>query len=59
MWRSLELKGHQIPEKVRETILRELDPDGCQQGTEHKLKRRQYPLMQDQIPSRKAMSMIN
>ena len=29
-------------QKVVETILRELDPDGCQQRREHKLKRRGY-----------------
>ena len=42
VWHSLQLKGHQVPRKKVETILRELDPDGCQQRKEHKLKRREY-----------------
>ena len=42
VWHSLQLKGHQVPRKKVETILREFDPDGCQQRKEHKLKRREY-----------------
>ena len=42
VWHSLQLKGHQVPRPVVELLLRELDPDSCQQRREHKLKRRQY-----------------
>ena len=42
VWHSFPLKGYQVPQKVVEIILRELDPDGFQQRGEHKLKRRQY-----------------
>ena len=42
VWHSLQLNGHQVPRQVVELLLRELDPDGCQQRKEHKLKRRQY-----------------
>ena len=42
VWHSLHLKGHQVPRQVVELLLRELDPDGCRQRREHKLKRRQY-----------------
>ena len=31
MWHSLQLKGYQVPRQVVELLLRELDPDGCQQ----------------------------
>jgi len=42
VWHSLQLKGHQVPRQVVETLLREMDPVGCQQRKEHKLKRREY-----------------
>lgn len=42
VWHGLQFKGHQVPRLVVERLLRELDPDGCQQRREHKPKRREY-----------------
>ena len=42
VWHSLQLKGLQVPRRVVEIILRELDPDRCRSRRGHKLKRREY-----------------
>ena len=42
VWHSLQLKGLQVPRRVVEIILCELDPDGCRSRKGHKLKRRGY-----------------
>ena len=42
VWHSLQLKGLQVPRRVVEIILRELDPERCRSRKGHKLKRREY-----------------
>lgn len=42
MWHTLRCEGYMIPRHKVESILRELDPDGCEERRAHRLKRRAY-----------------
>ena len=39
MWHSLQMKGFQVPRHVVETLMRELDPTGCELRKARRLKR--------------------
>ena len=41
MWHTLHLQNIQVPRHVVENLMRELDPDGCEQRS-HALQRRWY-----------------
>ena len=42
VWHSLQLKRHRVPRQVVESLLREMDPVGCEQRKEQRLKSYQY-----------------
>ena len=42
MWHALRSEGYMIPREKVASILRELDPDGCEERRAHRLKRRAY-----------------
>ena len=42
VWHTLRLEGMQVPRKVIEDTLRELDPEGCEERRAKCLRRRQY-----------------
>lgn len=42
IWHTLKLEGMQVPRDVVEQIVRELDPDGCEERKAKRLKRRRF-----------------
>jgi len=42
MWHTLRLENIQVPRHVVEELMRELDPDGCEQRKSRRLQRRRY-----------------
>ena len=42
VWHTLRLKGMQVPRKVVEDKLNELEPEGCEERRAKYLRRRQY-----------------
>lgn len=42
MWHTLRMENIQVPRNVVETLMRELDPDGCEQRKSRRLQRRRY-----------------
>ena len=42
MWHTLRCEGYMVPRNRVESILRELDPEGCEERRGHRLKRRAY-----------------
>ncbi|XP_048589292.1 uncharacterized protein LOC125573037 [Nematostella vectensis] len=42
MWHSLRLQGIQVPRKIVEDMMRELDPEGCENRRTRRLLRRRY-----------------
>ena len=42
MWHTLHREGYVVPRDKIESILKELDPEGCEERRTHQLKRRVY-----------------
>lgn len=42
VWHTLQLEGMQVPRDVVERIVKELDPEGCEERRAKRLKRRQF-----------------
>ena len=42
IWHTLQLEGVQVPRDVVERVVRELDPEGCEQRKAKQLKRRKF-----------------
>ena len=42
MWHALRTQGLQVPRRVVEQLMRELDPEGCQSRRARRLRRRTY-----------------
>jgi hypothetical protein len=42
MWHTLRLENIQVPRHVVKKLMRELDPDGCEQRKSRRLQRRRY-----------------
>ena len=42
MWHALRTEGHQVPRRIIEQLMRELDPDGCEVRRAKRLRRRTY-----------------
>ena len=42
VWHDLRLQGTQVPRRVVEELVQELDPDGCEQRQEKRLRRRKH-----------------
>ena len=42
MWHTLRLHNIQVPRHVVENLMRELDPDGCEQRRSRALQRQRY-----------------
>jgi len=42
VWHTLRREGYAIPRHSVETLLREMDPDGCEMRRRHRLQRRTY-----------------
>ena len=40
MWHALRREGHQVPRRIIEQLMRELDPDGCEVSCAKRLRRR-------------------
>lgn len=42
MWHTLRMENIQVPRHIVEQLMRELDPDGCEQRKSRRLQRRRY-----------------
>ena len=42
MWHTLRREGYAIPRRVVQTLLKEMDPEGCEMRRRHRLQRRVY-----------------
>ena len=42
MWHTLRMEGYMVPRVVVQTLLKEMDPEGCKQRRAKRLKRRIY-----------------
>lgn len=42
IWHSLQMEGFQVPRRIVEELMRELDPEGCELRRAKRLKRRRY-----------------